>query len=111
MDVDLVVSRHRATIVALTVLGFIKSDTPVMESVAPDDVRGKHVMGNLPLHLAAEADTITTFRLPRPRLVDGKTTELTYAEVYEALKQPGAIASYKVIRKWIREKEIGYDEW
>lgn len=53
-----IVSRHPAAI------DFIReelpefTDAPVMASVTPDDVRGKVVAGNLPLHLAAVAATV-----------------------------------------------------
>lgn len=42
---------------------------PVMAEVTPDDVRGKHVVGNLPLHLAALAASVTAveFAGPPPR--------------------------------------------
>jgi hypothetical protein len=33
--------------------------TPVVEHASADDVRGKHVIGVLPLHLAALADSVT----------------------------------------------------
>lgn len=34
-------------------------EIPVRAEVGPDDVRGKHVVGNLPLHLAALATSVT----------------------------------------------------
>lgn len=63
----LIVSRHAATVEWLrSVAG---EDVPVLASATADDVRGKVVYGNLPLHLAAEAYLVfaVTFEQPLPR--------------------------------------------
>jgi len=39
--------------------GDLVEEIPIIEQATPDDVRGKHVFGNLPLHLAAIADRVT----------------------------------------------------
>lgn len=40
---------------------------PVMDRVTADDVRGKHVIGTLPLELAAEAEKVSLVRFRSPQ--------------------------------------------
>lgn len=54
----LIVSRHPATIEFLRAERPHLADVPVIESATADDVRGKIVYGNLPLHLASKAHTV-----------------------------------------------------
>lgn len=54
-----VVTRHRALIFHLVEAGIVSSGVPVLEHAGPDDVRGKHVVGVLPLRLAALAASVT----------------------------------------------------
>jgi hypothetical protein len=70
----IIVSRHPATV------AWLKERFPqssVMAEVTADDVRGMHVVGNLPLFLAAQAARVTAveFSGPPPR-----GTELTEVE-------------------------------
>jgi hypothetical protein len=50
-----IVSRHPAAIEFIRDAVALPTDTPVIESATADDVRGRVVYGNLPLHLAAHA--------------------------------------------------------
>lgn len=89
MQIDLIVSRHPAAVefIRREALGgmdaiYVTDDggfhvtsageqrfVPVLSEVTADDVRGKHVAGNLPLHLAevAEAVYAVEFAGPPPR--------------------------------------------
>jgi hypothetical protein len=49
----IIVSRHPATVEFVRAERPEFADAAVLASVTPDDVRGAHVIGNLPLHLAA----------------------------------------------------------
>lgn len=57
------------------------SSLPIIASATPDDVRGKHVVGNLPLHLAALAASVTVieFTGAAPRGADYTAIEMTAA--------------------------------
>ncbi len=59
----LVVTRHPALFQYLVEEGIIPSDARLLEHATADDVRGKHVIGVLPLQFAAEAASITTIPL------------------------------------------------
>lgn len=58
---NLIVSRHAGAVEWLRMRGITG---PVVTHATPEDVRGRDVVGNLPLALAAEALTVTTIDLP-----------------------------------------------
>lgn len=67
-------------------------DVPVLTSATADDVRGKHVYGNLPLHLAALAAEVTVIEFgDRARLFD-------YHNLTSALREedcpPGKLVAF-----------------
>ena len=53
-----IVSRHPAAVAFIRCERPELIDAPVLAEVTSDDVRGKHVIGNLPLHLAALAASV-----------------------------------------------------
>ena len=55
----IVITRHPALVDLLRERGIITGEEPVIEHATADDVRGRHVIGVLPLSLAAEAASIT----------------------------------------------------
>lgn len=61
--IDVIVTRHPALVDYLRELGVADDATPVKSHVSADDVRGRHVCGVLPLHLAAEAASVTEIPL------------------------------------------------
>lgn len=77
----IVVTRHPALVTVLVEDGIVPADVPVLAQATGDDVRGKRVIGVLPLFLAAEADSLTTVDLRLPPEMRG--TELTAAQVRE----------------------------
>lgn len=84
----LIVTRHQGLVDWLASRG-ITGD--VMASVTPDDVRGKHVIGVLPLHIAAVADKVTTVSFQCPPDLRGKDLSP------DQLDQLGAVlATFKV---------------
>lgn len=54
----LIVTRHPATVEFIRLASAEWADAPVMACVTADDVRGKVVCGNLPLHLASLANFV-----------------------------------------------------
>lgn len=54
----IIVSRHPAAVEFIRREAKLPEETPVIASATADDVRGKAVYGNLPLHLAAEAAVV-----------------------------------------------------
>lgn len=54
-----VVTRHPALVELLVEWEMIPAGTRVIEHATVADVRGRDVIGVLPLHLAAEANTVT----------------------------------------------------
>lgn len=57
----LIVTRHAPLIKWLKIHGI---EGRVIAQATPDDVRGKHVYGILPMWLAAEAETVTEVSMP-----------------------------------------------
>ena len=74
-----VVTRHPALVEYLLHIGMIDSRAEVVTHASPDVVRGKHVVGILPLDLAALTASITTVPLDLP--VDLRGVELTLEQV------------------------------
>ena len=73
----IIVTRHAALVDYLVAEGHATADTPTVSHVKPEDVRGKHVIGVLPLHLAALAATITEVPLDIPADMRGKELSLS----------------------------------
>lgn len=97
----IIVSRHEALVeYIMKESGLAGPETPVFEHVKINDVIGAHVIGNLPLHLAAEAKVVTTLDINTP---PGKRGfELSYAE----LKEYGVkISSYEIKRTTLKQED------
>ena len=75
----LVITRHKALVDYLREIGVIGVDTPVLIHATVDQVRGRHVIGVLPLHLAAEAALVTEVPMDIP--ADLRGVELTLPQV------------------------------
>lgn len=87
----LIVTRHAGTVEWLAAHG-VTGD--VIPHATAEDVRDRHIIGILPLHLAAEAATVTAVDLPNLR-PEQRGQELTPAEMDEAGAQ---LRSYRVAR-------------
>ena len=55
----IVVTRHKGLVDYLLAEGMITRGTKVVSHASEEDVRGKDVIGVLPLHLAAQAASVT----------------------------------------------------
>ncbi len=66
-----IVTRHRALIAHIISTGLADADTPVIAHAKADDVRGKHVIGVLPIHLAAQAAKLTCVNINIPHELRG----------------------------------------
>ena len=91
----IIVSRHAPTVEYLHERGIAPAGCRVVSHATANDVQGKHVIGNLPLHLAALCARVTTVPLPRPpRDQAGRMEELTLEEVRTGAGEP---VSYQVV--------------
>lgn len=88
-----VVTRHPALVEYLTELGVVPAGTEVVTHATAEQVRGRHVFGVLPLHLAAEAASVTEVTLHVPAELRG--VELTLEQVRQFA---GPLVEYKVSR-------------
>ena len=82
----IVVTRHPALVDHLRDLGFLGLDTEVITHATAEQIRGKHVVGVLPLHLAAEAASVTEVPMDLPPEARGR--ELTLGEVRQYCRPP-----------------------
>ncbi len=87
------VTRHPALVEYLTELGVVPAGTEVVTHATAEQVRGRHVFGVLPLHLAAEAASVTEVTLRVPAELRG--VELTLEQVRQFA---GPLVEYKVSR-------------
>lgn len=92
-DSPVVVTRHPALVEYLTELGVVPAGTEVVTHTTAEQVRGRHVFGVLPLHLAAEAASVTEVTLHVPAELRG--VELTLEQVRQFA---GPLVEYKVSR-------------
>jgi putative CRISPR-associated protein (TIGR02620 family) len=90
---DLVVTRHKALVEYLKMCGVIDDDTPVLEHATVDDVKGKIVIGVLPMHLACHCHYFTELPLNIPQELRGRELSLEEVELYA-----GEPASYAVTK-------------
>lgn len=66
-----VVTRHPAMVDYLREIGLIADDVEVISHASADAIRGCHVIGFLPLFLAAEAAKVTVIPLVIPKELRG----------------------------------------
>jgi putative CRISPR-associated protein (TIGR02620 family) len=72
----IIVTRHKALVQYLIETGMATAETPIITHVNAEDVDGRHVIGVLPLHLAAKAATVTEIPLDIPAELRGKELNL-----------------------------------
>lgn len=76
----IVVTRHPALLAYLEKQGIVPAGTPVLSHATVDDVRGKHVIGVLPMRLAAEAEKLTEVSMVVPTELRGQELSLEQIE-------------------------------
>jgi len=81
--IDIIITRHPALATYLRGLG-IKA--PIVAHARPEDVKGKHICGVVPLSLAACAESVTVVPLHIPQALRGK--ELTYEDIKAVADAP-----------------------
>lgn len=82
----IVVTRHASLVKHLVESGIVPAGTKVVSHASPEEVSGKHVVGILPLHLAALAARVTVVPLRVPSELRGQ--ELTLGQVRELAGPP-----------------------
>jgi hypothetical protein len=80
----IVVTRHVGTVEYLRRKGLIGEQTKILVRAKPDDVRGKHVYGVIPIYLACYAEKVSMVTLDLPKEAQGR--ELTPDEVSKYCK-------------------------
>lgn len=87
-----VITRHKGLVTYLEEQGLIQGGTHVITHATAEDVRGKNVIGVLPLSLAALTASITEVPLVLPE--DARGRELTLEEIRQWAGTP---CTYKVV--------------
>jgi len=91
---DLVVTRHQGLVDLARRMGLATDGCPVLAHASADDVRGKVVLGVLPLHLAAEAKAVVSIDLDLPLDLRGKDLSAD-----EMLPHVMGVSVYRVTRE------------
>lgn len=81
-----VVTRHPSLVEHLKERGIIDESAEVIEHATENDVRGNHVIGILPVHLASLAGRYTNLTMNVPKELRGE--ELTIEQVREFAGEP-----------------------
>lgn len=76
----LIVTRHKALVKYLEEKGLVDKGTIVVEHASADDVKGKEVIGVLPMGLAALAESVTVVDMDVP--ADKRGKELDLEDIY-----------------------------
>lgn len=88
---SIIVTRHKALVDLLVERGLVESGAPVIEHATAEDVRGKDVIGVLPLSLAVLANSVTEIPLALTPELRGKELDI------ETLRSiAGAPVTYRV---------------
>ena len=99
---SIIITRHEALINVLKDMFNLGDDVRVIAHASREDIKGKHVYGVLPLHLAKYAKCVTTINLNIPQELRG--VELTEAQVREYMDEP---ETFKVFN----QADIGELSW
>ena len=91
-----VVTKHRSLVDYILETGLADETAEIVEHTTADMVKGRDVIGILPLHLASLANTVTVVPLRIPSYLRGK--ELTLDEVRALAKHPRTFAVSEVTR-------------
>ncbi|MEJ5169384.1 MAG: CRISPR-associated protein Csx16 [Fimbriimonadales bacterium] len=91
---DLIVTRHQGLVDIARRMGLATDGCPVLAHATADDVRGKVVLGVLPLHLAALAKAVVSIDLDLP--ADRRGTDLSAEEMLPYVR---GVSVYRVIRE------------
>lgn len=91
MDNKIIVTRHKALVTYLREISLVDDDVKVITHATPDDVRGKDVIGVLPLSLACLANSVT--EVPLALTPDMRGKELSLDEMRVIV---GKITTYNV---------------
>lgn len=78
----IVVTRHAALIELLKEREMIDDSTEIVASCTPDQIRGRHVIGILPLHLAVFAESVTVVQIDAPPELRGRELDLEQTRKY-----------------------------
>lgn len=87
----IVVTRHPALIELLRERGLIGDNAPVIQHATPEQIRGRHVIGVLPLSLAVHAASVT--EVPLALSPDDRGRELDLPRLREIA---GEAVTYQV---------------
>ena len=93
MTDTVVITRHPALVDLLRERGLITGEEPVIEHATSDDVRGRRVIGVLPLALAAEAASLT--EIPLSLAPEDRGQELSL----DRLREVAGLARTYVVRE------------
>ena len=91
MSNTVVVTRHESLVEYLREKGLVRGDVEVVAHATPDVIRGRHVVGVLPLHLAALCDRVTVVPLDLPPELRGRELNLE-----EVRAHAGAAQTFRV---------------
>ena len=86
MNNQVIVTRHPALVSFLIEMGLADKSTPVIGHATPEAIKGKNVLGVLPLHLAVEAKSVTEVPMDIPPEMRGK--ELTIEQMRQYALTP-----------------------
>ena len=82
MTETVVVTRHLGLVEYLIELGLCSKDTQIIQHGTAEDVRGKHVIGVLPMYLAVLAESITEVHMSIPEELRGQELTLEQMLMY-----------------------------
>jgi putative CRISPR-associated protein (TIGR02620 family) len=93
MNNKLIVTRHAALVKYLLTEGIVSKDTPIVSHATEEMVKGKHVIGVLPLRLAFLAERVTEVPLDIPAEKRGKELNLEEVQKYAGKPTTYAVAN------------------
>jgi putative CRISPR-associated protein (TIGR02620 family) len=86
MKNTIIVTKHKALQQYIVEIGLADDSTPIYNTITPELIQGKHVVGLLPIRFAQFADTYTEILITLPKSFHGK--ELTIEQVRDYADTP-----------------------
>lgn len=105
----LICTRHPGFLALLYDIDPTLREVEIMENAKEEDVRGKHIFGQAPLHIACFAYAQTIIPLDLPRELRGVECTIEQLRMYSGAPQTYVIRSLETVSKMTYDYNYLYD--
>ena len=102
-----IVTRHKALLEYIVMHRLAPDDAVILTHVDAEAIRGKHVIGVLPLHLAAEAAKVTEIPMNIPSELRGQELTLEQMDVVAGMPVTYIVRTEYAYEADLRDARLG----